>query len=256
MSSKVQLVAILNITPDSFSDGTTELAPVQIINRARQLFSDGADIVDVGAEATNPFVQPLTPEQEWDRLEPILKLLLREFPGRISLDTYHAATAAKALGLGPVILNDVTTFRDPAMIKLAAKHQARCIVSHLPFAAKTIAEAHKNATMDKIEDVKKELLQRRDEMIAAGVKPQNIILDPGIGFGKTMELNSKLLKFAKEVPEVPVLIGHSRKRFLGENRFEIEPNLAAARNAVNAGAKYLRIHDVKLHRQLLDKRIG
>jgi dihydropteroate synthase len=250
--AKVKLIGILNITPDSFSDGNPHLTMATILQRARQLISEGADILDIGAEATNPFVQPLSVDQEWTRLEPILAKLLSEFPGRISLDTYHAVTAQKALELGPVMLNDVTTFRDPAMIKLATKHRVRCIVSHLPFSAPTIADAHKEASMDTVEAVKRELLQRREEMIAADVKPENIILDPGIGFGKTMELNQKLLEFAKEVPGIPVLIGHSRKRFLGEHRFEIEPNLAAARKAISAGAEYLRVHDVSAHRQLLD----
>ncbi len=243
--TKVVLVGVLNITPDSFSDGDPRLTTNTALLRAQKLFDDGADIIDVGAEATNPFVQALTPAQEWERLEPILSSLLTKFPGKISLDTYHAETAEKALELGPIILNDVTTFRDPRMIKLTSEHGIVCIVSHLPFAALSIADAHANATMSDIQNVKRELLSRRDEMIAAGIKEENIILDPGIGFGKTMELNKKLLGFAREVPGIPVLIGHSRKRFLGDKRFEIEPNLAAAREAVKAGAAYLRVHDPK-----------
>lgn len=250
---QVQLVGILNLTPDSFSDGDPSLTPTKVLARAQKLFDEGADFVDIGAEATNPFVQPLTPNQEWDRLEPILSSLLKKFPGKISLDTYHVTTAVNALKLGPVILNDVTTFRDPAMISLAAKYHVQCIVSHLPFAAHTIAGAHANATMNTIEQVRDELLQRRDQMIAAGIQPEHIILDPGIGFGKTMELNKKLLEFAKEVPGIPVLIGHSRKRFLGDDRFEIEPNLVAARKAIAAGAQYLRVHDVKAHKDLLNR---
>lgn len=247
----VHLIGILNATPDSFSDGSEDLSADTLLARAKQLFADGADYIDVGAEATNPFVKPLTWQDEWARLQTFLPALLATFPGKVSLDTYHPETAAQALQIGPVILNDVTTFRNPQMIELAAKHQVSCILSHLPFSATSIADAHKHATMDTIEAVKDELLQRRDEMIKAGVKPENIILDPGIGFGKTMELNQKLLEFAKEVPGLPVLIGHSRKRFLGEHRFDIEPNLAAARKAIAAGAQYLRIHDVKAHKELL-----
>lgn len=250
MWSMVQLIGILNVTPDSFSDGTTDLSVDTLLDRAKQLLADGADLIDVGAEATNPFVKPLTPDEEWNRLQTFLPALLAAYPGKVSLDTYHPETAARALEVAPVIINDVTTFRDPEMIKLAAQHNVRCIVSHLPFSATSIADAHKHATMNTVEAVKTELLQRRDEMITAGVKPENIILDPGIGFGKTMELNQKLLEFAKEVPGIPVLIGHSRKRFLGENRFDIEPNLAAARKAITAGAQYLRVHDPKNYRDL------
>lgn len=247
----VQLIGILNATPDSFSDGGEDLSVETLMARAKQLLADGADLIDVGAEATNPFVKALTWQDEWARLQTFLPALLAAFPGKVSLDTYHPETAAKALEIGPIILNDVTTFRDQKMVAIAAHHHVRCIVSHLPFSAPSIAEAHKHATMDTVQAVKDELLQRRDEMIAAGVKPANIILDPGIGFGKTMDLNQKLLEFAKEVPDIPVLIGHSRKRFLGEHRFDIEPNLAAARKAIAAGAQYLRVHDVKAHHTLI-----
>jgi dihydropteroate synthase len=207
----------------------------------------------VGAEATNPYVKPLSWQTEWKRLQALLPALLKAFPGKISLDTYHPETAAKALEIGTVIINDVTTFRDRQMIDLAVKHQTVCIVSHIPFSARSTANAHKNVTMDSVASVTAELLQRRNEMIQAGVKAENIILDPGIGFGKTMELNQKLVEFAREVPGIPVLIGYSRKRFLGEKRFEIEPNLAAARQAIATKAQYLRVHDVAAHRQLLDQ---
>lgn len=249
----VKLVGILNLTPDSFSDGDPRLTVEKAVERAKKLIEDGADIIDVGAEATNPFVDALTAEQEWGRLEPFLAELLRIYPSKISLDTYHAKTAAKALALGPVILNDVTTFRDPDMIDLAVAHQVQCIVSHLPFGAKNIADAHANAVMDSVSSVREELLRRRDEMIAAGVEEESIILDPGIGFGKTMKLNEQLLEFAKEVPGTAVLIGHSRKRFLGDNRFELEPNLAAAKEAILHGAAYLRVHDVKAHKELISR---
>lgn len=249
----VQLVGILNVTPDSFSDGDPLLTPAKVIERAEALFAEGASIVDVGAEATNPYVKPLTSPEEWQRLEPILGPLLKKYPGKVSLDTYHAETAAKALELGPLILNDVTTFRDQNMVTLAAKYNVRCIVSHLPFSAKTIGDAHTHAIMNDVHKVKAELLQRRGEMVDAGIKSENIILDPGIGFGKSMELNKRLLGFAKEVPGLPVLIGHSRKRFLGKDRFSIEPNLAAARVAVDSGALYLRVHEVAPYLHLLNQ---
>lgn len=250
--ANIKFVGILNITPDSFSDGDAKITPEKALSRAKQLVEDGVDIIDIGAEATNPFVKPLTAEQEWDRLKDVLPAIIHTFPNQVSLDTYHWQTAEKALNIGPVIINDVTSFRDPVMIKLVAEYRVTCIVSHLPFAARSIAEAHANATISSMEQVKQELLQRRSEMITAGIDAGNIIIDPGIGFGKTTELNKRLLEFAKEVPGIPVLIGHSRKRFLGEKRFEIEPNLAAARVAVAAGASYLRVHDAENYRAILN----
>lgn len=244
----MQLVGILNITPDSFSDGGKFTNPYEALIQTKRLFDDGAAWVDVGAEATNPSVAaPLSPEEEWQRLEPVLPRLLDLYPGRISLDTYHSETAAKALALGNVILNDVTTFRDPHMIELAVRHGVRCIVSHLPFSASSIAEAHRNPTVDSIYTVKEELLERVNQMVYAGVSGKNIILDPGIGFGKTMAANYRLLHFASLVPRFPVIIGHSRKRFIedhyGTEKTSVESNLRAGRIACRAGARYLRVHD-------------
>jgi dihydropteroate synthase len=247
----VKLVGILNITPDSFSDGGLFIDVQKALEHARQMFADGAAIVDVGAESTNPWSSPLTWSEEWQRLEPVLPALLKEFPGKISLDTYHSETARKALELGPVILNDIMTFRDPKMIEAAAESKPLCIVSHLPLKAKSPKDAHEGFHVDDIEEVKAELLAQRDKLIKAGVPSKNIILDPGIGFGKTMELNRKLLEFAREVPGMDVLIGYSRKRFLGDKRLELIPNLEAGRTAIKAGAKYLRVHDIAGHKQLV-----
>ncbi len=250
-NAQLQLVGVLNVTPDSFSDGGKFLDPKSAIKQAEKLFSDGATIVDIGAESTNPWSSPLTAEQEWQRLELILPELMKHFPGKMSLDTYHPETAKQALEMGPIIINDVTMFRNPALIQIVVRYQARCIVAHLSPASLTIADAHKNPRTTTLKQVKDELLAKRDELIAKGLPAEKIILDPGIGFGKTMELNRQLLKFPKEVPGIEVLIGHSRKRFLGEHRMEIGPNVEAAKIAIAAGAHYLRVHDVKAHKGLL-----
>lgn len=249
--SQFEIVGILNVTPDSFSDGGEFLDPAAAIEQARQLFADGATIVDIGAESTNPWSSPLTAAEEWQRLEPILEKLMRQFPGKLSLDTYHPETAERALKLGPVIVNDITMFRDPKLTRVVARHKAWCIVSHLSPDSPSIADAHKKPRTTSIEQVKKELLAKREELIALGIPAKNIILDPGIGFGKTMELNRQLLEFAKEVPDIPVMIGYSRKRFLGEQRMEAETNVAAGRIAKACGARYIRVHDVKAHAGLI-----
>ncbi len=248
-----QLVGILNVTPDSFSDGGEFTTPEAALAQAEKMFSDGAAIVDVGGESTNPRSTPITPEDEWMRIKDVLSVLITKYPGKISLDSHHPETLRKAAKLGPFIINDVTGFNNPEMVKVAAELQLPAIVSNLPARFGTdIATAHaSHEPLTTVQEVKAELLNREAELIEAGVKPENIILDPGIGFGKSMELNAQLVEFARELPGTPVMIGYSRKRFLGENRMDIEPNLEAGRKAIAAGADYLRVHDVERHNQRL-----
>ena len=268
----MSLFAVLNATPDSIDRQGELPATKELVLQARQLLAEGAAFIDVGAQATNPWAEEITAEEEWRRLEPLLAELLEAFPGRISIDTFRAEVAEKALEFGKVILNDVTMFHNPQMIDLAAEHQVRCILSHLPIAANGIVGwAHKNANMDQPLDVLKELLARRRQMIAAGIQPQNIIIDPGIGFGKTSSLNRRLLEFGDFVtdtallrgldpeilnePEMKVMIGASYKRIIAEHfggdKKAPQANLRAARIAVNHGANYLRVHEPRVYRELL-----
>ena len=244
-----QLVGILNITPDSFSDGGQFMTPEAAMAQARKLFKDGAMYVDVGAESTRPNATGLTSAEERARLAPVLPALLTEFPGKLSLDTYHPETADWALGLGDIIINDVTGMNNPRMIEVVTRHCARCIVSHLP--GGDIQAAHSGKLVDDIQVVINDLLAMESLLRAEGLDTEAIILDPGIGFGKTPELNRQLLEFARYVPDKQVMIGYSRKRFLGDQRMELEPNLVAGRIAAAAGAAYLRVHDVAGHKQLL-----
>ncbi len=245
----VKLVGILNLTPDSFSDGGLFVDPIIAIKQAEKLFSDGAALVDVGAESTRPGATSLSDEEEWARLNQALPELIQRFPGRISVDTYHPLTARRALALGDVIINDVTGMTNPTMIGVVAEFQARCIVSHLP--ATEVQAAHTGQLVNDIELIREDLEARASILLAEGLEKEQIILDPGIGFGKTPELNGQLLEFAQYVPDFQVMIGYSRKRFLGEHRMELEPNLEAGRVAIAAGATYLRVHDVAGHAQLL-----
>jgi dihydropteroate synthase len=246
---EIKLVGILNITPDSFSDGGLYDDPQVAVLRAESLFSDGAAIVDVGAESTRPHATALSDTEEWQRLVPVLSELIPRYPGQISLDSYHPATIRKAFEIGPVIVNDVTGLNNPYMVDAACELQAKVIVSHLP--NMNIQAAHKLQPVSTVQQVRDELLQKATLLEARGLPHSNIILDPGIGFGKTMELNYELLKFAEQVPGYDVMIGYSRKRFLGEDRMEVQPNIDAGRIAISHGAKYLRVHDVKAHTVLL-----
>ncbi len=243
-----QLVGILNVTPDSFSDGGRFFDPLSAVAHAEELFAQGADMVDVGAESTRPGAQKLSDDEEWRRLEPVLHELMVRYPGKISLDTYRCATVRRALGIGPVIVNDVTGMNNPDMVQTVLELRPRVIISHLP--GLDVQQAHSEKPVRTLEEVRVDLLDRATSLEAGGLPRDNIILDPGIGFGKTMELNRTLLEFAKYVPDYPVMIGYSRKRFLGEHRMELAPNLQAGKVAIQSGAAYLRVHDVLGHRQL------
>jgi dihydropteroate synthase len=244
-----QLVGILNITPDSFSDGNQFLEPEKAVAQAKKLFKDGAALVDLGAESTRPGATALSVEQEWQRLGPVLKQLLKLFPGRLSVDTHHPETAERALALGDVIINDVTGMNNPDMVSIVVEHHARCVVSQLP--GNDIQAAHQGKLLTSIDEIRDDLLKKAALLESRGISSQQIILDPGIGFGKTPELNRELLGFAEQVPDYQVMIGYSRKRFLGEQRMELEPNLEAGRIAIKAGAAFLRVHDVAGHQALL-----
>ncbi|MCF7917824.1 dihydropteroate synthase [Candidatus Gracilibacteria bacterium] len=242
-----QIFGILNVTPDSFSDGGKFLDEKLALDQAQKLFDDGADFVDVGGQSTRPGSPDIPWQKEWEREEIILKTLLKTYPNKISLDTFHPETARRFFELGGTILNDVSGFGNSCMRDIAPQF-AMIIVNHFP--GKTVDEVHEQKICS-INQVRDELLFRKEQLLQSGVSASAIVLDPGIGFGKTMELNWELLKFPLLVPNERVLIGHSRKRFLGEKRFEIDTNLCAARRALDMGAAFLRVHDVFEHRKLI-----
>lgn len=246
----VQLVGILNITPDSFSDGGLFTTPEVALIHAKELAMSGASIIDVGAQSTRPSAELLSIEQEWKRLEPALTLLANQ-NFEVSIDTFYPEIIERATKIVPnLIINDVTTAHNMAMRQLIAKSGLRVFISHLPFSVQGDIQAAHSLTepVDDIELVKRELLARREELLKLGAKPEQIILDPGIGFGKTMRLNAELIEFAKEVPAIPVLIGYSRKRFieqyLHKNRFAPLVNTELAQQAQVSGAAYLRVHEI------------
>ena len=246
----VQYVGIVNVTPDSFSDGGEFFAAEDAIRHARELVAAGADIVDLGAQSTRPHAAHLTADEEWQRLEPVLAGLAGSGMA-VSIDTFSPSVITRALAYFPSpIINDVTTAHDPDMRQLVASSGLTIFLSHLPFAANgDVQAAHQlEPLVDDVAVVKQELLTRRDELIRLGAVPEQIILDPGIGFGKTMRLSAELIEFAREVPDIPVLIGASRKRFieqsLGQHRFDPVVNAALNQKAIAAGARYLRVHEI------------
>lgn len=259
----IQLFGVLNYTPDSFFDGGKNFQTAKALDAAQKLLDNGASFIDVGAEATNPFVTPITAAQEIERLKHILPELLKIFPNQISLDTYHLETLEWAMQFGTPILNDVSGLHNPRMIELAANHGLTCIIGHLPPEADGSPTAAHNFKIDDFDLVTKQLLERVKKLIENGIKKENIILDPNVGFGKTMRLNWQLLEFAKAAPDYRVMIGHSNKRFLGcdkttgelledgqELRYTTERNIEAAKITADSGAAYLRVHDPAIYKSL------
>jgi dihydropteroate synthase len=250
-----EYAGILNLTPESIDGGHRE-TPVE---HAKHLFELGATIVDIGAQATNPWATALSAQQELAILKPFLPQLLEleDYPRRrFSIDTFRSEVAEFALRMGRFIVNDVMTFRDPKVREVAARYNAECIVNHSPLAAQTIVEVH-DMQIDSRQQVEDELNEQVELLVAAGVPRRNIIVDPGVGFGKTMGLNWILIEFARFYTKHPVMIGPSFKRVVatlyptgevvpGANKKDPKLNAEVVRLANRAGARYVRVHEAVL----------
>jgi dihydropteroate synthase len=253
------LVGVLNVTPDSFSDGGAFLDPAKAASRATAMLDEGAEIIDVGGESTRPGSDPVPQEEEARRVVPVIRSVLTERPDTIvSIDTYRAATAGAALEAGARIVNDVTALRaDPRMAALAAGAGCPLILMHMLGEPKTMQRDPRYE--DVVREVRDFLAGRAEHAIAAGVEPENIILDPGIGFGKTLEHNLALLRRLDSLVELgfPVLFGASRKRFIGwitgveDARDRVFGTVAANVIACERGATLFRVHDVRPNREAL-----
>ena len=209
------LMGIINVTPDSFSDGGCFLDPDAAVEHALQLVADGADILDVGGESTRPFSESVDVQEELRRVMPVVGALCKQTKTPISIDTSKALVAKYALHAGVEMINDVTGLTgDPAMLPLAVESGCGVCVMHMRGTPKTMQDAPEYA--DVVAEVFDYLKCRRDALIAAGIEQDRIALDPGIGFSKTTEHNLQLLANARRFHALgcPVLIGHSRKRFL------------------------------------------
>ncbi len=209
-------MAIVNATPDSFSDGGRE----NVVEHALSLLQNGADVLDVGGESTRPGSVPIDPEEEISRISPVIRGILKKcleynLPKPfLSVDTYHPQTAAFALENGVEMINDVSGAESPEMIRLIQKHGAAVCFMHKQGVPQTMQDAPHYENV--LEEVFEYLLQRRDALLAAGVSEENLIADPGIGFGKTLEQNWTLIQNISRFHKlnIPILVGHSRKRFL------------------------------------------
>lgn len=265
--TRTYLMGIINVTPDSFSgDGLlgqgvgSEVELQSIIRRNVQLFVDnGVDIIDVGGESTRPGAQPLSIQQELDRVIPVVEQVTSEFDVLVSIDTYHAEVAQEAISAGADIVNDVWGLLvDPSLAQVVVEHQVPIILMHnrSSWAHAEIKEKlggrYVGIPFDNlIEDIKKELLDSVAIAREAGIPDEHIILDPGVGFGKTVEQNLELVDRLGEIRSLgyPILYGPSRKSFIGytlERPVDqrIEGTAAAVAIGIARGADIVRVHDV------------
>ena len=244
------VMGIVNVTPDSFSDGGLCEDAERAIAHARELVLAGADIIDVGGESTRPGSDEVSPGEEARRVVPVIRALAEEIAAPLSIDTRHADVARQCVVAGASIINDVSGFRDPAMVELAAQCDAGLVVMHMLGEPKTMGSGPHYG--DVVAEVRDYLASRAAALEAAGVARERIMLDPGIGFGKTTAHNLAILRRLGAIESVgyPVLVGASRKRFVGELTDVAEPcervagSIAVALWSSSAGAAAVRVHDV------------
>jgi dihydropteroate synthase len=244
------IMGILNVTPDSFFDGGRRNSAVQAIADGVAMAATGADIIDIGGESTRPGAQPVSQAEELARVLPVVRGLRREVGLPISIDTYKSNIARAALEAGADIVNDISALRfDPAMTSLVAAEKVPVVLMHMQGTPLTMQAEPRYA--DVTREVRDFLAAQLYEVMDSGIAREMIILDPGIGFGKTIDHNLQLLRTLPVLAALgqPLLVGVSRKAFIGkilnlEAADRLEGSLAAAVAAVLAGANILRVHDV------------
>ena len=252
------LMGILNVTPDSFSDGGEFFDRDAATRQAEEMLDEGARIIDVGGESTRPGSDPVGPKEELRRTMPVIRGILEARPGAtVSIDTYRASTAEAALDTGALIINDVAALGDPKMAGLVAERGVRIVLMHMLGEPKSMQQDPRYE--DVVREVRDFLAGRAEQAIRAGVKEENIILDPGIGFGKTIRHNLELLNDLHALVGLgfPVLVGASRKSFLGKvagterAKDRLFSTVATSVMAYERGATLFRVHDVRPNREAL-----
>jgi dihydropteroate synthase len=251
-SERTLVMGILNVTPDSFSDGGRFFSEVYAARHAIQMVADGADLIDVGGESTRPGSDPVPVTEELARVLPVIGRLVDEVPGvPISIDTRKAEVAAAALDAGASLVNDVSGGTDPAMFDVAREGEAAIVLMHMKGEPKTMQEAP--AYGDVVAEVRGYLRERVEAAVFAGIEAERIAVDPGIGFGKDLEDNLRLMRGLDALLELgrPVLVGPSRKRFIGTLLGDLPPEQRVEGTAgavawlVGRGAHIVRVHDVR-----------
>jgi dihydropteroate synthase len=245
-----RIMGIVNVTPDSFSDGGLYLDPGRAIGHGRDLAAEGADLLDVGGESTRPGARPVDADEELRRVLPVVEGLAGDGGAALSIDTSKAAVAEAALAAGASVVNDVTALRaDPELAAVCASQRCRVVLMHMLGTPRTMQDDPRYD--DVVADVGAFLAGRIEAAVGAGIAEERIWVDPGIGFGKTAAHNLELLRRLGELGDLgrPLVVGTSRKSFLGritgrEVGDRVGGTIAANALALAAGADVLRVHDV------------
>jgi len=256
-SQQPLLMGIVNVTPDSFSDGGLSFAAEAAIERALQLVADGADLLDIGGESTRPYATVISPEEELRRVLPVLKAICQQVKVPVSIDTSKASVARAAIDAGVEIVNDVTGLEgDADMLSLVRSTRAGVCVMHMQGTPQTMQDAPRYQNV--VEEIFAYLTARNEALKSAGIEPARICLDPGIGFGKTHQHNLTLLAHCERFHALgqPLLVGHSRKGFIGKVLEDKETDRTAGTIGASCalaahGVQILRVHDVKPVKQAL-----
>jgi len=248
LGDRTLIMGILNVTPDSFSDGGKFLDPDRAFARAVEMEEEGADIIDIGAESTRPGSARISETEELRRLVPVLKRLRGKLAIPISVDTYKAAVAERALALGAEIINDPSSLTfDPQIAKVAAQHDAGLVLNHMRGTPETWAKLP--PLPDVMGSILHDLGATVHRALRAGLDRSRVVVDPGLGFGKRKEQNAEILARLRELAllDLPILVGPSRKSFLAQQSTEETAYATAAAVAASilAGAHIVRVHDVR-----------
>lgn len=251
IGERTLIMGIVNVTPDSFSDGGQFLDSEKAIAQGLRLADEGADIIDIGGESTRPGSESVSPNEELKRVIPVIEGLAEKIEIPISIDTCKSEVAKKAIESGASMINDISAARfDPKIADTAKEYEAPLALMHMKGTPKNMQE---NPTYDSVMGEIKEFLNERVGFaVTKGVPRQNILVDPGIGFGKTLEHNYEIIRNLGELKEMdmPILVGPSRKSFIGKTldlpvEERLEGTLAAVTMCIMNGADIVRVHDVK-----------
>jgi len=249
--SNCLIMGIMNTTPDSFSDGGKYNSANKAIDRAYDLLDNGADIIDIGGESSRPGAKPVSAAEEIKRISPLLIELAKNTDSTISIDTYKSSTAIYALDNGAHLINDISGMtHDKKMVNIISRYKVPIVIMHMKGTPKTMqVNPTYNNIINEISDF---LAKQANIAISAGVSNEKIIIDPGIGFGKTLNDNYKIIAKLKQISKLgfPVLVGPSRKSFIGETLDEsiderLEGSIVSAALCYKNGAKIVRVHDVE-----------
>jgi dihydropteroate synthase len=249
--SRPRVMGILNVTPDSFSDGGDFVSPEMAILHAEQMLLDGADIIDIGGESTRPGADAISEQQELDRVVPVIEAIKQRLSVVVSIDTNKPAVMRDAVAAGAGLINDVMALQAPGALETASQLNVPICLMHMQGKPRTMQQQPEYA--DVVSDIMAFFQQRIGECVAAGIPQERLLLDPGFGFGKTLEHNLSLLKELGKFLHLslPLLVGISRKSMIGailDNApvdARLYGSLAAAVLAIEKGASIIRVHDVR-----------